>query len=446
MSEYPTDDELLLVVRAARPAVSEEATSPNGAAARATLERVVASDRRSRSRSRSRSWPWWRLRSSMPFGSRRRAAQVLARLPVLASILVAVLVAAIALIALKHSHASGSAGVGPSATNHYTSPEGWSITYPATMKVTRSTSRIGFFGSQVTVASFAAVRTLSGRTRSGERENLFNLPFDVPLDASGRFPADGVALVLQPSLAGFLGPDSRFPIALNGFGAPKISEFFSKSEYRRDAVPPARSRPVIAYGQEVTATALIGRDASPALQGQLANLIASLSFPRLRPGTRIGIGVVVGPASDYPVGSFTLVHVRFANGHLERVYLVHAPGRLSFGQQCLIAGPCVPSGAFYGIGSAYNTRLNHAPQCDLRLDRRNDDFYCTNLAVRWDRVGRVISRPASESYVGSSEGLYAKVAWDGQILMIGGWGPEISRPAVHRLWPNWHQPHNRPAR
>jgi hypothetical protein len=92
------------------------------------------------------------------------------------------------------------------------------------------------------------------------------------------------------------------------------------------------------------------------------------------------------------------------------------------------------------MGSEYNTRRNHAPRCDLRFDRQDDSFYCTNLAVRWDRVGRVISRPADESYIGSNEGLYAKVAWDGQILMLPGWGPEISKAAVHRLWPAWKQP------
>jgi SecD/SecF fusion protein len=44
MSDYRLDDALLLAVRAARPAVPEEAVSPNGATAKATLERVLASD------------------------------------------------------------------------------------------------------------------------------------------------------------------------------------------------------------------------------------------------------------------------------------------------------------------------------------------------------------------------------------------------------------------
>jgi hypothetical protein len=50
MSDYRLDDELLLAVRAARPAVSTDAVSPDGAVARATLERVLASDARRRGR------------------------------------------------------------------------------------------------------------------------------------------------------------------------------------------------------------------------------------------------------------------------------------------------------------------------------------------------------------------------------------------------------------
>jgi len=71
---------------------------------------------------------------------------------------------------------------------------------------------------------------------------------------------------------------------------------------------------------------------------------------------------------------------------------------------------------------------------------RGVEFYCTNLGARWDRVGRVIARPTSESYIGSSEGMFVKVTWDGQLMVTAGWGPQLSRPAVHRLWPDWRQP------
>ena len=50
------------------------------------------------------------------------------------------------------------------------------------------------------------------------------------------------------------------------------------------------------------------------------------------------------------------------------------------------------------------------------------------------------SPSANESYIGPIEGLYAKIACDGQIMLTRGWGPQLSRPAVHQLWPSWHQP------
>ncbi len=101
----------------------------------------------------------------------------------------------------------------------------------------------------------------------------------------------------------------------------------------------------------------------------------------------------------------------------EPIYLVHAPGLLGFGHQCVANSRCTPAGSFNGIGPQYNTRLEHAPLCQLRL-----------------------ARPPDESYIGSIEGLYAQIAWDGQIMITGGWGPQLSRPAVHQLWPSWHQP------
>ena len=58
MSDYRLDDELLLAVRAARPAVPEEAVSRSGLAATAIVERVLASDRRRR---RGRATARWRI-------------------------------------------------------------------------------------------------------------------------------------------------------------------------------------------------------------------------------------------------------------------------------------------------------------------------------------------------------------------------------------------------
>lgn len=45
------------------------------------------------------------------------------------------------------------------------------------------------------------------------------------------------------------------------------------------------------------------------------------------------------------------------------------------------------------IGWTYEgTYGGYRSECQLRLDRARDEFYCTNLRARWDRVGRVIER------------------------------------------------------
>jgi hypothetical protein len=327
----------------------------------------------------------------------------------------------------------------PTSLHDYTDAQGWSLTYPSALQVVQGTPPTAL-ARQVTLTSFAAPRNLAGRSPTGKPVSVRSLPYTLPLDAAGRFPADGVAVILQPFRGFVLGPDSAFPLVLDQFGRPQAEPFFSSADDRRAAIPLARTHAVVGYSQEIIVTVLIGAKASGALRSDLANTIASLAFRRLAPGSPVGGGEILGPASAYPVGSFTLFHARFAGHSSEPIYLVHAPGRLGFGHQCLTNSPCTPAGSFYGIGPDYNTRLDHAPVCQLRLDRPLDQFYCANMGVRWDRVGRVIARPASESFVGSTEGLYAKVTWDRQVMVLPGWGPQLSRPAVHQLWPNWHQP------
>lgn len=377
-------------------------------------------------------------------GSRRRAlpkpmpSRLLSRAVVTISVLVTLAIAAGAMVLLHSANRDVVAPTSSGRASHYTDPQGWSITVPGTLTLTRVPGR-GLAGlDQITLASFPPQRELT-QDRHVAEDNITEPPFAVPLDASGAFPADGVALILEPSPAGFLVPDSRFPIVLSSFGASRSETFLSKTVSDNDAVPASRSRVIVAYGSEVTATVLIGGQASPALEEQLANVIRSLRFPRLHPGSQAGNGVLLQPAVDYPVGSFTRAQGTFGITR-ESFYLVHAPGRLGFGHQCVFEGPCVAAGSFYGIGPLYNTRLNHAPKCDLQFDRPDEQFYCTNLGVRWDRVGRVITRPADEAYIGSIEGFYARVAWDGQVLVTAGWGPQLNRPAVHKLWPNWNQP------
>jgi hypothetical protein len=356
------------------------------------------------------------------------------------SVAVALIVAGIALTTIHSAHRLPR----PVATGHagtYSNPEGWSVSYPAgfTVRAPRSGTPVAQT-SQVTLTSFTPVRTLAGRLKPLQPLSLSDAPYTMPLARTGRFPADGVALILQPSGAYVVGPDSRFPIDLSQFGPAHAQPFFAKTIAAQDGIPPARSDTIVAYSEEVTATALVGPNASPALRGELAAVIKSLAFRRLAPGTEVGIGSIVGPASRFPVRSFTRVEVRSVGAKATPAYLVHAPGRFTVGHQCPKTGSCTPTGAFYGMGETYNTRLNHAPNCQIQFDRNDEQFYCTNLGVRWDRVGRLVKQPADEKYIGGIGGDYAKVTWDGQIMIFGGWGPQESRGAVHLLWPSWHQP------
>jgi hypothetical protein len=371
------------------------------------------------------------------FASRRAISGVMTAAS--AAVVLVVVIGAVALLhgATRSSHPAG----GSTATHRFLDPQGWSLTYPSTLTLTSSKapSTLPAF-SQVTLASFAATRRLVAAAPVRRKAGFEDMPFAVPLAADGRFPADGIALILQPSSAYLLAADSVFPVTLGTFQSAPPPRSYSPAGSRQANLPPSRSRVIVAYGEELTATALIGSKAPASLKEDLANAIASLSFPRLRPGALIGDTVVLGPATAYPVRSYTLVHASFANRHSQRLYLVHAPGRLTYGHACTQRSSCTPAGSFYAISGAYNTRREHAPACDIRFDAGTHDFFCTNLGVRWDRVGRVISRPADESYVGSLEGLYAKVAWDGQVTVMPGFGPQLSRSAVHELWPGWHQP------
>jgi hypothetical protein len=386
-----------------------------------------------------------RLTSGPPLASASRwPSRTIGTAVAAASALAAIAIAVGALVVLHGGKPAAGPPASSGATARFTDPEGWSIAYPANLHVTTAASH-GFAQSdQVNVTSFSAPRVLRAKLRTGTRMEFGRLPFNAPLDSSGRFPADGIALILQSGRVTVLGSDSRFPIELKTFRAAPTGTFFTNAAVQRAGLPSPHARVIVADSELLTATILIGPKAPTTLRQTFAKVIGSLLFPTVPTGTHVGTGELVGPAADYPTGSITLVHAQFGDAHRAPVYLIHAPGRLTYGHACFVGGPCTPSGAFYGIGGQYNTRRNRAPLCAIRLDRRNLDFYCANLAVRWDRVGRVIRRPADESYIGSTEGLYAKITWNGQIMISPGFGPQISRRAVHQLWPTWNQPNELP--
>jgi hypothetical protein len=274
-----------------------------------------------------------------------------------------------------------------------------------------------------------------------------------PLDRAGRFPGDGIAFRMLlvdggPAPIGTVA-DSSFPIELSTFTRPRQDDF-SQADYKARGVPHELTRPIDADGQHYQAQVLIGPTASPRQRATIEAVIASLTFRALRTGEQAGDETVLGSASHYPVGSFTLIHARgeLCDGSVYRCrngsqpfYLVHAPGRL---HQPDLIGPCEPTrvacsppGAFYALGWTSEDVLGgYRSACHLRLDRRDQQFYCTNSPARWDRTGRPIRVPHGAKFADGLQFAFAKVAWDGRVVFLAGLGGNPPRARARGLlWP-----------
>jgi hypothetical protein len=284
---------------------------------------------------------------------------------------------------------------------------GWSIAYPRAMRLERSAWTGHLALSEVTVASFSMC------TAVGPTGHL-----NPPLDVHGRFPPAAVALrlLLQEGWPGHMAaalehPESRFPIAL---------DTFAPSQHPDKDAPRSIWRSVDANGQQYRAIAWIATDAPQMLRSQLAQVIGSLSFPPLSPGTVVGVGFTVLENEDrYPVGSFTPVLA----GDMP-LLLVHGPG------------------GFYALGWNWSGPPDsYRSTCEHLLDEAKKEIYCATCEARWDRIGRVITRPAT---AGHDEPLHlsiAKVAWDGHVLVHPRTFQTGSAPNARRFWPEWSDGH-----
>jgi hypothetical protein len=212
------------------------------------------------------------------------------------------------------------------------------------------------------IAGCAATASGTGKTRDGGFIRV-----RPPLDSNGRFPAAGVAFRMLlvdagPAPIGTVA-DSRFPIEPSTFSRPQSGDF-PPADYATLGVPHELTRPIDADGQHYQALVLVGPDASASQRAPIERVITSLTFPPLHTGAQAGDETVLGVASSYPVGSFTLVHAlgQLCGGSVYRChygrqpfYFVHAPGRLHQPDLIQACQPtptaCVPAGAFYALGS-----------------------------------------------------------------------------------------------
>jgi hypothetical protein len=298
---------------------------------------------------------------------------------------------------------SGSRASAPPLQHRYSDPLGWSLAYPSGMHLERSKVSARLYISEVTLASFTPRRGVEsgGNTRGGW------IRVNPPRPARGHFPAGGVAFRLVYQNGG-PGPDiesreSRFPL--------RLTSFRPATDYG-----PARPRPVelpiAADGRTYRAFAWIGLEAPDRLRAELAQIIESVRIPKLHTGSVVGYGfTVLRRAGSYPVGSFTRVR---AQG--QPFVLVHAPG------------------GFYAIGWRWETISGgYKARCNLVLSEF--EFSCTNSRARWDRVGRVLVRPAWEVAKDPLNIAVAKVAWDGHVLLFPGSAAFGDARLARKLWP-----------
>lgn len=332
----------------------------------------------------------------------------------------------------------------------YVAPQGWSLRYSTPFSLEHSTSGPGkAVFAELTIASFAQRRAVvTGKTRDGGF-----IAVRPPLDRAGRFPTGGVAFRLMLA-DGEIPPvdtvaDSRFPIGLSTFARPEEWEF-GPSDYRTLGVPRELTRRIDADGQQYQALVFIGPAASASARAAIEAVIASLSFPRLHPGEQTGDETVLRLASDYRVGSFTLIHapgevcdgsVYHCHSARRPFYLVRAPGRLR--QPDMIepcapsAAACTPPGAFYALGWTTEDLLGgYRSSCHLRFDRRDEQFSCTNSSARWNRTGNPLRVPPGASAAEGLQFAFAKVSWDGHVVLLAGSGENPPRAKARALlWP-----------
>ena len=290
----------------------------------------------------------------------------------------------------------------------YTDEAGWSVTYPSRMHLERSEVRSWVYVHEVTIATFTPRRPI----RTGGNAHGGWLGVDPPRPEHGGFPPDGVAFRIHFQAGGpaptLESGESKFPLDLRRFRPSSSYRFWA---------PKAVGQGIAANGQTYRAFAWVGPKASARSRADLAQVVSSVSFPTLRPGTVVGDGFSVLPvASRYPVGSFTRVR---AQG--EPFYLVHAPG------------------GFYAIGWRWQSLSGgYKSHCRLAFDPGPKEFFCGNLRVRWDRIGRPLVVPFDWVQPDPLNVAVAKTARDGHVLLHPGTARFAGARFAARLWPHWH--------
>lgn len=340
-------------------------------------------------------------------------------------------------------HASAAQTILKGGWVRYHNRLGWSVSYPKNMHLhsegpsapTRGAPGGPSLVTTVTVANFTGGRNAHGGAASV---------------APGRgrpLPKAGVVLEISGGVGGELlqTPDAHFPLRLADFRPAPWPTL-----WRHNGVPPPLAHTLDAGGERYSLQLWIGPHASAGMRPILAKIISSIRFSPLEPGTTHGAVAVAEEASHYPVGSFTLLHIKgqacaggveTCHARSEPIYLVHAPGHMRLtpdhvqlpgDERCIPASSCVPLGSFYAVG--WKDKTGYPSACDMRLDRRKKQFYCANDRARWDVGGRPITVP-DHGYPTALSFDIAKVAFDGHVIIGGKLTAEMPKWMLQSLWP-----------
>jgi hypothetical protein len=201
------------------------------------------------------------------------------------------------------------------------------------------------------------------------------VPFNEGMDPLRSFPASGVAFMVWTFEGGPMGPpptsEASFPLDPSGFH--RVDRIAGGAE------PVPMHLSFGARGRPYSAAIWIGAEADPADRAAMMEVVRSLRFDPLVPGTIVGQFYVIGPASD------------FAHGSVNRIDETDLPREHgSFSERAaffVVRGP----GGFYGVSGL--RLLPDQSECELEFDPDAFEFVCPVNGARWNHLGQLVHDP-----------------------------------------------------
>jgi hypothetical protein len=278
----------------------------------------------------------------------------------------------------------------------YTDPKfGWTIRYSRGLLVEHFTAQFRWPLDGIRITNFTP--DVGHRTGLGQEPEMGWLR---------SFPASGVAAQIWYLGGPGFAParSSRFPL--------RPPSFHRARPYVGGTEPAPAYRSFSADGYGFSGAVWTGPDASQADKRAIWSVIRSLRFPRLRQGTSFNGSVyVLGPETDYPLGSVTVFRaaslplIRYPR-YTRGFYLVHG------------------SRGLYVIDRLFISP-NRSPKvtCTVAFDRVASRFYCPGSKLRWNLAGRELVPHPGPRYGWDLSARTAVMSTDGHVLVSPSFGP-----------------------